>query len=446
MRSKNMLCFVLRKGLREPIRPLPPVPPRQEAVSAGELQPLPMSVVIPAFNRATMLRRALASVAAQHPRLPAEVIVVDDGSDDDTPEVARQAGVRLIRHGRNRGLSAARNTGVEAASHGWIALLDSDDEWLPHHLATIWPHRTGHVLIASSALRCGSNSSPDRFHGPVAHQVEIHNSPNALVFPGNFVCVSTTMMLRSAVREAGGFRSHDGLVEDLDLWIRLLERGTGVFVPLVTITYHLHEQQMSMQDEHAMQNAHVAAAMSYADREWFVPHDVERWKATASWANIQIALRQRRYRQAAKEIQSVIYNGHQLAGLLGVWLWRFLIRRRGTEVDRAGRPSISVLPNAWSEEALRTISSGRRLRVRQYGSAARAVLSLIRRPTGVAFVGSRTQASLARLLRVRACRSAEEASELFLSYSNEGPVESRAGDSKPSPRIPDGYQPIVGAG
>src|SRR5438132_14127317 len=92
---------------------------------------LPVSVVVPAHDRAEVIERALESVAEQRDCEPAEVIVVDDGSTDRTAEVAEANGAEVIRHGRNRGVSAARNTGVRAAAQPWIALLDSDDEWLP---------------------------------------------------------------------------------------------------------------------------------------------------------------------------------------------------------------------------------------------------------------------------------------------------------------------------
>ncbi len=411
MRSSDTLCFVLRRALQEPVRPVAPLPPR--IGKRMEEQRLPVSVVIPTYNRAGMLRRALESVAAQRPRLAAEVIVVDDGSDDGTAEVALQAGARLVQHQRNLGLSAARNTGVETASHEWIAFLDSDDEWLPHHLATLWPHRDAHVLLASAALRCRTDSVDDRFQGPVAHRFEVHKAPNALIFPGNCVCVSTAMILRSAVRAAGGFRSHDGLVEDLDLWIRLLENGTALFLPIVTINYHLHGEQMSMQDLRAMQIAHVAAAVSYDGHAWYSRRDVERWKATANWDNAEIALREGRYIEAAREACAILTHGNRVVGLMGMWLWRLLIRRRGSEVDRDGGPSIAVLPNDWSDHALKAISEEYGLRVRDHRTVAGAVLALIRHPTGVAFVGSWWQVQIARLLRVRSCVNAEEARQLF---------------------------------
>jgi glycosyltransferase involved in cell wall biosynthesis len=99
-----------------------------------------VTVIIPVFNRAHVVERAIASALAQD--VPAgewsiHVIVVDDGSSDDLGEVLRRfgAGVTCIRHDRNKGAAAARNTGIAAADGEFVAFLDSDDTWLPRKLA-----------------------------------------------------------------------------------------------------------------------------------------------------------------------------------------------------------------------------------------------------------------------------------------------------------------------
>jgi len=95
-----------------------------------------ISVIIPAFNRAGIIREALSSVHAQT-RSPLETIVIDDASADGTADVAEREGARVIRLEQNRGAAAARNEGIRAARGDAIALLDSDDYWEPHHLATV---------------------------------------------------------------------------------------------------------------------------------------------------------------------------------------------------------------------------------------------------------------------------------------------------------------------
>ncbi len=139
--------------------------------------PLPVSVVISVFNRPELLRRALRSVASQRPRQPAEVIVVDDGSTDGTAEVAEASGARVIRHERNLGTAAAKETGMRAARYDWVALLDSDDEWLPHHLGVLWSLIPGNVLVAASCVECKPDSSELGFHGTLAEETTTLTSP-----------------------------------------------------------------------------------------------------------------------------------------------------------------------------------------------------------------------------------------------------------------------------
>ena len=94
-----------------------------------------ISVVVPTFNRSGTLRRALQSIARQT-RAPDQIIVVDDGSTDDTRQMVTSRFPQAIYlHQPNRGVSSARNLGINSASGEWIALLDSDDEWLPGKLS-----------------------------------------------------------------------------------------------------------------------------------------------------------------------------------------------------------------------------------------------------------------------------------------------------------------------
>jgi glycosyltransferase involved in cell wall biosynthesis len=95
-----------------------------------------ISVVVPTYNRAELLKLTIRSILAQS-RPADEVIVVDDGSTDHTPEVCAELGDRIVYiRQKNMGLSAARNTGIRAATGRWVAFCDSDDLWLPEKLET----------------------------------------------------------------------------------------------------------------------------------------------------------------------------------------------------------------------------------------------------------------------------------------------------------------------
>jgi len=102
-------------------------------------QRLPLiSVIIPTYNRAALLRRAIDSVYAQEgvgELFDVEVLVIDDGSTDTTPTVASSyEGLRYIRPSTNKGTSGARNVGLDAAVGEYVAFLDDDDSWLPWKL------------------------------------------------------------------------------------------------------------------------------------------------------------------------------------------------------------------------------------------------------------------------------------------------------------------------
>jgi GT2 family glycosyltransferase len=296
---------------------------------------LPVSVVIPAYNRAGMLKRSLASVAAQR-RVPAEVIVVDDGSEDETCAVAEAFGARVLRHAENKGLSAARNTGLRAAAHAWVALLDSDDEWLPHHLEHVWRLRGEHALVAGSALNCGPDPAEDRFCGPVTEAPVVLSRGTQLIFPGNTVPVSAVMLRRDMALELGGFRPHRGVVEDFDMWLRLLEHGTAICSPTVSVVYHLHGEQMSRRDAHTMQLAHREASEAHLRRVGGSSTPLVRWEGVAGWDNLRRALDHGRPLTAARCWFYIAIRPQRAVGMLWIWGRRLLVRRRSARLRRAG--------------------------------------------------------------------------------------------------------------
>ena len=106
----------------------------QKQMSESFSEALPISVVIPTYNRAHLVARAIESALAQTKR-PSEVIIVDDGSQDDTQQqVAIFAGQARYLRQQNSGAAVARHTGIQAATSKWVAFLDSDDYWERDHL------------------------------------------------------------------------------------------------------------------------------------------------------------------------------------------------------------------------------------------------------------------------------------------------------------------------
>lgn len=312
---------------------------------------LPITVVIPAYNRAHMLAGAVLSALGQRPRPPAEVIVVDDGSADDTAAVAERLGATVIRHPHNRGLAAARNTGLAAASCEWVAFLDSDDAWLPHHLEHLWDLRDGHVLVASSALRCAPDPADDRLHGPAARRPTVLRSARQLIHPGNPVPVSAAMARRDAALAAGGFRARRGVVEDLDLWLRLLADGTGVCSPRIGIAYRLHAEQMSAQDDRAMQLAHLEAGEARRADWGGSRTPLRRFEGVAAWDNARSALARGERRRALRWGAYALRDPQRAIGAAEVVAQRLVLRRRLREARAGGAREQAVRAFATGTEA-----------------------------------------------------------------------------------------------
>lgn len=182
-----------------------------------------VSIVIPTFNRGTYLRRALMSVLRQTYE-DFEVIVVDDHSSDDTPQRVREiedSRVKFLRHTSNRGASAARNTGVRAATGHFIAFLDSDDEWLPEKLdrqVRCFEQADSRVgLVYTGAVVVG----PKGERLTLLPQVCGEALP-ALLRSNCIVGGTSSPMLRSeALQRIGGFDEALPARQDHDCWVRI---------------------------------------------------------------------------------------------------------------------------------------------------------------------------------------------------------------------------------
>jgi glycosyltransferase involved in cell wall biosynthesis len=354
--------------------------------------PLPVSVIIPAYNREEMVVRAVKSALGQRPRPPAQVIVVDDCSADGTAAAAEAAGAYVVRHDVNRGEGGARNTGIKHAQEEWIGLLDSDDEWLPDMLATLWPWRRDHVLVGGASLNCAEGEQSCTYAGPLGSRPLLLDKPTAVMYPENAVAQSGTMVKRAVVEDVGGYAAELKGGADMDLWIRVLEQGTGLLVPKPVVLYHLHGGQVTT-DVGMMADAHRGVARRYSDRPWFDPAILERWEGGASYDAAKRALSSGRPAEATRHIARLIGSPNRSLGAAGIVLRRMRLRRRSDLTDRNGQPTVAILPGATTQPAgardLSTMSNGR------------ALVRLAMRPTHGAMAGSWLQAIAARALGVR---------------------------------------------
>ncbi|MCG6899247.1 MAG: glycosyltransferase [Gammaproteobacteria bacterium] len=204
-----------------------------------------ISVIIPTWNRARRLARALQSVFAQR-LLPAEVIVVDDGSTDDTHRlVHRQFPEARYLYQPHNGVSSARNTGIHAATGDWIALLDSDDRWQPEKLAlqaqSVQAHPEYKICHCDEIwIRNGLRVNPMKKHAKRGGNIFRHCLPLCVISP------SAVMIQRDLFAEVGLFDERLPACEDYDLWLRICARYPVLYIdkPLL-IKEGGHSDQLS---------------------------------------------------------------------------------------------------------------------------------------------------------------------------------------------------------
>jgi glycosyltransferase involved in cell wall biosynthesis len=205
------------------------------ALSAPEIMKQ-YSVIMPTYNRAGLVARAVESVLSQTCQ-DFEIIVVDDGSTDDTEEVLRPYSdrIRYIRQS-NRGSAAARNRGIQESHGQYLAFLDSDDRWYPDKLA-----RMGETIAAHP--RVGLFYSDFRLVDSEGRLVKVQKCKHIVgegylaVLLQVFILTSTVICKRECFDVCGLFHEPMRRVQDWDMWIRIARRFPIVHVPAVLTEY-----------------------------------------------------------------------------------------------------------------------------------------------------------------------------------------------------------------
>lgn len=211
--------------------------------SPGQVPRPLVSVVIPCYNQARFLPTAIGSVRRQLYR-PLEMIVVDDGSTDDTSVTANRHGAMVIRQS-NRGVGSARNTGLGAARGDFIVFLDADDELLPDAVASGVDTLTSHAT-ASCVVRLCQSMDAEGTPLPTQHPtVETSDLYRAWLLC-NFVWTpGAAMFRRRKLVEIGGFDPAVASVSDYALYLTLAHAGTVLFDRREVVRYRRHDEAMS---------------------------------------------------------------------------------------------------------------------------------------------------------------------------------------------------------
>lgn len=206
-----------------------------------------ISVIIPSYNRVRPLLRALKSIYDQDSAVD-EVIVVDDGSSDDSyASVSRNYPDVVLARQDNRGVSAARNTGIKLARYEWIALLDSDDTWRSDKISTIrrtQKEQCEYLLFHSDEIwiRNGVRVNPGKKHGKSGGWIFEKCLPLCAISP------SATVLHRSLFESVSYFDESLPACEDYDLWLKICQRYPVCYIdsPLIT-KFGGHVDQLSRQ-------------------------------------------------------------------------------------------------------------------------------------------------------------------------------------------------------
>ncbi|TFH16681.1 MAG: glycosyltransferase family 2 protein [Lentisphaerales bacterium] len=208
---------------------------------------LPVSVVIPLYNKARVIHRALTSVLSQSVACAA-IIVVDDGSTDGGGDKAGETGSPLVRVVRqaNGGVSAARNRGIREAETELVAFLDADDEWKPDFLETAidlyerFPEAGMWCTAYEAVAEDGFSVVPLEF-------LAVPRSPEGGLIEDYFrcmlkyspACCSSVLGRKTVFEEVGGFPEGEKIGEDLDTWARIALRYPIAFSPKTRAIYRM---------------------------------------------------------------------------------------------------------------------------------------------------------------------------------------------------------------
>mgnify|MGYP000084725701 CR=1 FL=1 len=202
-----------------------------------------ISVVIPTFNRGNFIRDTIKSVQNQTCKVD-EIIVIDDGSTDNTKQLIKDLDIRYI-YQNNQGVSSARNTGIRESKNDWIAFLDSDDIWEKNKIEK---HITFHMQNKDILL-----SHTDELwvrNGKIINQKKHQQKPSGFCFLDNIpsckIGPSTVLIHKKIFNDLGYFDEKLAVCEDYDLWLRVSKKyEIGYIDEKLIIKQAGHDNQLS---------------------------------------------------------------------------------------------------------------------------------------------------------------------------------------------------------
>ncbi len=209
-----------------------------------------VSVVIPAYNASDYIRAAISSALSSQ-GVTLEVIVIDDGSTDDTWQILEEFGDSIEKYRVERGGPyAARNFAAARARAPWLAFLDADDEWLPTKLRS-------QLALASDDTAavytdCRNIGDTRRVKPLQSDNTQLHDGQVLRhLFHSNFISLSSALVRREWFERLGGFAERQRGVQDWDFWLRLASAGGEVRLcrePLTLYRHHAGQMTRNLDD------------------------------------------------------------------------------------------------------------------------------------------------------------------------------------------------------
>jgi glycosyltransferase involved in cell wall biosynthesis len=309
-----------------------------------------VSVVIPTHDRATIVERAICSVLAQT-RPALEILVVDDGSTDDTAarlERYVDQTVRVLRLAERVGGSRARNIGIEAARGDWVAFLDSDDEWRPRKLERQLARLGAPDGAGLGVIYC-RKVMHDHLNGRESLvRTRLCNGDVLLpLLSGWEISTSQVMVTRAALSQVGGFDPELPASQDYDLWLRLAAAGHrfGGVAEAMTVK-HVHLVAQMAGDPSLKERG-----LAILERKWrpmivarFGAGQYRRWLAArrrvvghSYLMRVREAAARGRRREAWRHLRAMVHAGPFAA--------RFMVRALALVL--LGWPAYAVSARAW---------------------------------------------------------------------------------------------------
>jgi glycosyltransferase involved in cell wall biosynthesis len=329
--------------------------PRSDTLTAHEIAPVidtaatvatpRVSAIITAYNSARYIHHAIDSILAQTYR-PFEIVVVDDGSQDDTADAVEAMyphDVRVVRQA-NAGPNGARNRGVRETTGEWIAFLDADDTWTPHRLAAQV------ALTANPRIGLISGHAVDEkpeyaYAGRVTFE---------MMWERNYVGVPTTLIRRTAMEELGGFDEDRNLVgaEDYNTWLRFVHSHWEVhLVPAELFHYTSAPGSLYSQKERCLRGE-LLNVSRLAERLQ-LPADIVRWKQVQILEAYTRGCIQERELRRARQFAAQLWQVQPSLSAAKWWLTTWVppalldLRRRWLEPfrDSVSDPTASSSPS-----------------------------------------------------------------------------------------------------